>query len=314
MGDLISRLAETSVLVVGDVMLDELVWGSGNGTTSEGDLPVVAVERVEATLGGAGNTAANAAGLGARTHLVGVVGGDRAADLLRAHCDTAGIRHHLVAAPERSTTRKTRLCRDGLPLLRIDREDASPVDPSVTAELVRCSLDLLDSVDAVVVSDYRKGAVLAPLARRLVAEARARGLVVVVDTKAPAPDAFAGCNLITPNGRELEAWAGRPVPRADREPEVRRLRDRVGGALVLVTDGPDGMTLYGPEGAHHVPARVADVRDATGAGDTTAATFALALASGATPVEATAVAATAAAAVVERDGVATVTAADLDPT
>jgi rfaE bifunctional protein kinase chain/domain len=314
MDDLITRLATSSVLVVGDVMLDELVWGSGNGTTSEGELPVVAVERVEATLGGAGNTAANAAGLGARTHLVGVVGVDRAADRLRARCDTAGIDEHLVAAPERATTRKTRLCRDGLPLLRIDREVATPVDGSVAAAVVGRSLDLLDAVDAVVVSDYRKGTVLAAIAQRLVAEARARDLVVVVDTKAPAPDAFAGCSLITPNGRELEAWTGRTVPRDDREAEVGRLRDRLGGALVLVTDGPDGMTLYGPEGAHHVPAGVAEVRDATGAGDTTAATFALALAAGATPVESTALAGRAAAAVVQRDGVATVTVADLDPT
>jgi D-glycero-beta-D-manno-heptose-7-phosphate kinase len=282
--DLLSRLPGRRVLVVGDVMLDDYLWGDVRRVCPEAPVPVVEVQRRTALPGGAGNAAANVARLAGAACLAAVVGADRAADdlrsvLSRAGVDPAGVR----TDPARPTTTKQRIMARNHQVLRIDAEDTSPLPPDVAEALWSGVRARLDGVDAVLLSDYGKGVVSAALAQRLLAAARQAGVPVVVDPKGPDYARYRGAALLKPNLGELEAFCRRPLPDAVSLSRAgERLAADLGGTAVLVTRGADGMSLFasGRPSRHVSAAPVRRVYDVTGAGDTVAAVLALGLAGG----------------------------------
>ena len=306
-------IARLSVLVVGDVMLDEHLWGSTDGQVLEAGAPTVRVERTQLGLGGAGNAAANAAGLGARTHLVAAIGADEAGAAIRDLTEQVGIETSFVSTAMRPTTRKSRVHAQGRQLVRFDREDDAPIPPSDAARLLRLGLDLVGVVDVVVVSDYAKGTVTADIAQGLVAAARRRDVPVVVDTKCRHVSGYRGCTAITPQVRELASWAGRSLARHDLSAAARALARDLDCQLVLVTESEDGMTLFSGDTSWRLPARSRDVVSDLGAGDTVVATFALGIAAGLPPLAAAALANDAAGVVVQQPGTHAVSRAALVP-
>ena len=308
-GDILSRFRGTPVLVAGDLMLDEFVWGQVSRISPEAPVPVVEVQRRTYTVGGAANTAANVGSLGGRPVVAGVVGDDQAGgrvcDLLEGQgVDTAPV----VRDPKTPTTTKTRIVAHSQQVVRIDHERPGPIGGEVEEELGRWAVGALAAVRGCVVSDYGKGVVTPGFAGRLIDCCRAARVPVVVDPKGTDYSKYRGATLVKPN--QLEA--GRVLNR-----DLRTDADvlRAGGDLlallgpdtaVLVTRGPQGMTLFEPgRPATHIPTQAREVFDVTGAGDTVAGTLALALAAGADLPEACRLASLAAAVVVGKVGTAT---------
>jgi D-beta-D-heptose 7-phosphate kinase/D-beta-D-heptose 1-phosphate adenosyltransferase len=294
------------VLVVGDVMLDEFLWGRVSRISPEAPVPVVRVERESFHVGGAGNVAANVRALGGEAVLVGVVGEDSAGTRVRDAVAAAGIEPRIVADPERPTTLKTRIVAHHQQVVRADREDPGDVGGRPRAALLDALRAELPRCGALVVSDYEKGVVTAALLRALLPLARRRRVPVLVDPKLRHFSLYRRVTLVTPNQLETEEATGvrladdRSVDRAGRS-----ILRSLGCRAALVTRGEHGMSLYERGRAPlHVEAAAREVFDVTGAGDTVIATMALSVAAGASLAEGAVLANAAAGVVVGKLGTA----------
>jgi D-beta-D-heptose 7-phosphate kinase/D-beta-D-heptose 1-phosphate adenosyltransferase len=303
-----------TVLTIGDVMLDEYVWGEVQRISPEAPVPVVEVQRRTHVPGGAANAAAGVVALGGRAVLGGVVGADLPADRLREALREHGVgTDGLVVDPKRPTTTKTRVIAHSQQVVRTDAEDRSPLAPPLEGELLEWAASTLPQVDSVVLSDYAKGVVSGTLARRLVELCREAGKPVVVDPKGTDFAKYSGATVITPNAHDAGRAANVHVHDYDDLLEVaRRLTTVCDGAGLLVTRGAAGMTLFGPDGPADILAEAHEVYDVTGAGDTVVAVLAVALGQGMSLERAVRVANAAAGIAVEKVGTATVTAEELE--
>ena len=311
----LADLAGQTVLCVGDLMLDEFVYGDVSRISPEAPTPVIAVKRSELMIGGAGNVARNLVSLGARCVFVGVVGNDEPGRALTAALEThPNIEFELVVDPTRQTTRKVRFVSEHFSthLLRADWEVAAPIDKASEDELIARVLDAMPDVGAVVLSDYAKGALTPRVIRDVIAVANAQNIPVIVDPKGRDYSIYRGATLITPNRQEL-ADATHTAAQSDDEIAAAAdgLREEIDAEAVLVTRSEAGMTLVTDTGAVHVPAYPVRVRDVSGAGDTVVAVLAAMLAMEADFESAMRAANAAAAVVVGKRGTATVTAAEL---
>ena len=313
----LKEIAAQTVLCVGDLMLDDFVYGDVSRISPEAPAPVIAVRREEIVIGGAGNVARNVASLGARCVFVGVVGNDEGGLMLSTAFADLGnaIEPHLVVDRTRPTTRKVRFVSEhhSTHLLRADWEDARPITPDIENQLITYATAAMPRAGAVVLSDYAKGVLTPKVVRAVIDAARRLGKPVVVDPKGVDFGVYHGATLITPNRKEL-ADATRRVATTDAEivAAATELAKAVGSEAVLVTRSEDGMTLC-VEGQPpvHVPAYPVKVRDVSGAGDTVVAVLALLLAMQAGFEPAMRAANAAASVVVGKRGTATASAAEL---
>jgi D-beta-D-heptose 7-phosphate kinase/D-beta-D-heptose 1-phosphate adenosyltransferase len=307
----VDQLRGCRVVVVGDVMLDEYLKGDVSRISPEAPVPVLEVRNHEYALGGAANAAANIQALGGATTLVGVVGEDATAAIVRDRLGRHGITSALVPDGDRPTITKTRLVAQGQQIVRVDRERRAPVGDAIAAELRRAIDASVHGAQALVISDYAKGLVTADLAQHAIRAARAQAIPVVVDPKQRSFSPYAGATVITPNLHELEAASSAPGP-FEIERAVASLLPQLDGGALLVTRSADGMTLF-RSGASpiHVPAMAKEVFDVTGAGDTVVATLALALAARIAIEHAIELASVAAALSVSKRGTSTVSPAEL---
>jgi D-beta-D-heptose 7-phosphate kinase/D-beta-D-heptose 1-phosphate adenosyltransferase len=301
-----------TVLVLGDVMLDRFVYGGVDRISPEAPVPVIAVERETAMLGGAGNVARNVAALGGRAVLVGLVGDDAAGRALAAMIDREpGLMAELIVDPARRTTEKVRYISGSHQMLRADREDRGPGDAQV---LLAAFARRLAAADVVVLSDYAKGVLPPAVVKGAIAAARAAGKPVIVDPKSRDLARYDGATLLTPNRHEAAEATGVTGIDDASAAEAGEAILAAAPALqaALVTRGAAGMTLAERgQDPVHLPATAVEVFDVSGAGDTVVATLALALAAGAAPVDAARLANLAAGLVVAKLGTDVVTAAEL---
>ncbi len=312
--ELAAALPGKRVLVAGDVMLDEYVWGEVRRISPEAPVPVVAVRRRTSVPGGAANSALNVASLGGRVVLGGILGEDPAADRLAAALRQRGVAGDgLLVDRERVTTTKTRIIAQNQQVARVDEEQHAAPPGELEARLLRWVEDRLPAVDACLLSDYAKGVVTPRFAGHLIGLARRAGKPVVVDPKGTDYAKYRGATVVKPNLREAQLVCHHEPDRPARLPELgRQLLDILDGSAVLLTRGPEGMSLFvrGAEPVHIAPV-ARDVFDVTGAGDTVVATLALALAAGAPLEQAAALANRAAGIVVAKVGTAQVTLEEL---
>lgn len=311
---LAARFPQISLLVVGDLMLDQYLWGGVTRISPEAPVPVVRLERESFRLGGAGNVVNNLVALGARAVPAGVRGDDRHGDLLEKFCRDSGIpTQALVTAPGRPTTVKTRVIAHNQQVVRVDQEVDHPLEAAVAEKLAGRVMESLSGAQGLVVSDYDKGGISRDLLSALLPEAARRNLPIVVDPKIRLIRHYRPATVVTPNAREAMEATGMPA-RTDEDFEAvgRRLLDLLGCPYVLITRGERGMLLLKKDGPSDViPAAAREVFDVTGAGDTVAATLALALAAGATMEEAALLSNRAAGVVVGKVGAATLTVQEL---
>ncbi len=311
----LAELPAQTVLCVGDLMLDEFVYGEVSRVSPEAPVPVIAAKRSDLGIGGAGNVARNVAALGARCICVGMVGKDAAATTLRSALDAEKrIEAHLVVDAERPTTRKIRFVSEhhSAHLLRADWEQAEAAGADSEKALIAHALDALPGVGALVLSDYAKGVLTKRVIREVIDAARRLGKPIVVDPKGADFTIYRGATVITPNRQELaHAMRSRAASDAETVAAAEELRRQVDSQAVLVTRSEEGMTLVTAAAPVHVPAYPVKVRDVSGAGDTVVAVLAVMLALGADFEAATRAANAAAAVVVGKRGTATVSAAEL---
>jgi D-beta-D-heptose 7-phosphate kinase / D-beta-D-heptose 1-phosphate adenosyltransferase len=311
----LADLAAQTVLCVGDLMLDEFVYGEVSRISPEAPTPVIACKRSELMVGGAGNVARNLTALGTKCIFVGVVGEDDAGRALaEALAADPLVDARLVLDPARQTTRKVRFVSEhhSTHLLRADWELAAPVSQVSEDAIVAHAIAALPRVGAVVLSDYAKGALTPRVIRAVIAAAREAGKPVIVDPKGRDYSIYRGATMITPNRQELADATHAP---ARTEEEVaaaaEALRDALGAEAVLVTRSEAGMTLVADGAPVHVPAYAVRVRDVSGAGDTVVAIVAGMLALGADSESAMRAANAGAAIVVGKRGTATASIAEL---
>ena len=315
---LLGRFARVRVLVVGDLMLDQFVFGQVDRISPEAPVPVVHVSREELRPGGAGNVVSNVRALGGRAAACGLVGRDTAGDRLRRALEEAGASTSgILASRERRTTQKTRIIAHQQQVVRLDHEDGGPPSASDARRVRDVVLRQLARADVLVVSDYGKGVVGRELLGALAEARRRRPFTWLVDPKRANFPHYRRASLIKPNRDEAVQASGIDIrDAASLRAAGERLLARWEAESVLISQGEGGMALfkYGPRGGVMVeefPTVARQVFDVTGAGDTVLATCALALGAGGSLEEATVLANHAAGVVVGRVGTATTTTAEL---
>ena len=311
----LTDLSAQTVLCIGDLMLDEFVYGDVTRISPEAATPVIAVKRTEVMVGGAGNVARNLVSLGTRCIFVGVVGNDDAGvALTKALAAHPLIEFHLATDVTRQTTRKVRFVSEhhSAHLLRADWEVSAPVDATSEDALIGHAIKAMPRAGAVVLSDYAKGTLTPRVVRAVIDAANKLGKPVLVDPKGRDYSIYKGATLITPNRQELAEATGSA---AKTDEEVAAAASDLGRALgakaVLVTRSEDGMTLVEQGHATHIPAYPVRVRDVSGAGDTVMAVLAAMLAMKTDFESAMRAANAAAAVVVGKRGTATLSVAEL---
>lgn len=309
---IVSRFPDLTVLVVGDVMLDTYVWGQAERISPEAPVPVIQVQRVEKTLGGAANVALNIRSLKAQVAILGVVGDDPEGQSLGEILASRGIDSSgIVTDRERSTTVKSRIIAHNQQVVRMDLEDIQPLSPGVEEEFSRRLTALLPRVAGVILADYDKG-VLNPTTIELILElAQNQGVPVYVDPKKDHFFAYTNLRLLKPNQHEFEAALGADSDPGQFEAQGEKLRRRVKAEVLLVTLGEQGLALFTERGYQSIPTRARRVHDVSGAGDTVVATFSLADLAGAGLEEAALLSNYAAGRVCEEVGVVPITLAKL---
>jgi len=310
---IVAGMSGVPVLVAGDVMVDRFLVGKVSRISPEAPVPVVQFQHEYVRMGGAANVAHNLAALGAVVSLVGVTGQDDGARRLRTVLREEGISGDgLVEDATRPTTEKVRVVTDrNQQVARIDYERDEDVGTAVEAAVIAQVQRLGAAAKVFLVSDYLKGAVTRGIMTALVAMARS-AMPLIVDPKIPHLELYRGASVVTPNHHEAETATHRRI-RTDDEARAAGLdfRMRAGCDAVLITRGEQGMWLSSRDAEGAIPAVAREVSDVTGAGDTSVATLALALAAGATLAEAAVLANHAAGVVVAKFGPATVTPQEL---
>jgi D-beta-D-heptose 7-phosphate kinase/D-beta-D-heptose 1-phosphate adenosyltransferase len=309
---LLGGFAGKRILVLGDVMLDEFIWGSVRRISPEAPVPVVEVSGESYILGGAGNVAANIRSLGGIAILAGIIGEDSAAERVRHLMSELGMDGSALLTDDRPTTVKRRVLAHNQQIVRTDRESREPLTPDRNQALAAAFAKWLPSINAIIVSDYDKGVVSSELLALVLTKAHQAGVPVYVDPKVHHADFYHPITLIKPNQHEAERLVGQTIGNEQQLEEAgRKLLERFKCPYALISRGAAGMSLFDHGHSHYFPTVARDVFDVTGAGDTVLATLAVARAGGAEMGEAVMLANHAAGIVVGKVGTATISQSEL---
>jgi D-glycero-beta-D-manno-heptose-7-phosphate kinase len=321
LAEILGAFPRRKILVIGDLMLDEFLWGKVTRISPEAPVPVVDIQRRAAYPGGAANVARNLASLGAHAELAGIIGQDDPGQHLMQLLTDEGIATGSIRkTPLRPTTHKTRICaitrqlhdhleiEDQQQIVRVDDESRAPLDPESRRWLFDRLRAEISAYDAVIIEDYAKGLIDQELITLVVTEAKAHGKIVAIDPNPNNPFDWSGGTVLKPNRREAFLAAGLPYS-SDEEAVLKAgavLQKKHAIRQLLITLGESGMLLLEQgQKPYHTPTRAQEVFDVSGAGDTAIAAFTLALAAGATGIEAAEIANHAAGVVVGKLGTAT---------
>jgi D-beta-D-heptose 7-phosphate kinase/D-beta-D-heptose 1-phosphate adenosyltransferase len=309
----LDRLPGVKALVIGDLILDEYLWGDSDRISPEAPVPIVDVMEKELRLGGAGNVISNLLDLGCVVDVAGVVGDDENGGLLlhllsERNVSTVG----LVTVSGRITSRKTRVLANRQQMLRIDNECRDTLSAEIEIRLIESIQSRISDYDVLFVSDYLKGVMTERVSKAVILAGRTAGIPIVVDPKGKDYRKYAGATLITPNRKEAELATGSLL--RDETALIEggsRLRSELSLDALLLTRSAEGMSLFTAGEVVHVPTRAREVFDVSGAGDTVLALVGAALAVGLSLVDAAKMANVGAGIVVGKLGTSTVTAAEI---
>jgi D-beta-D-heptose 7-phosphate kinase/D-beta-D-heptose 1-phosphate adenosyltransferase len=284
---IINSFKDRNILIIGDIILDRYIFGKVNRISPEAPVPVVDVSRETFLLGGAANVANNIIALGGKVTVSGVVGKDRAGDVVRELLTESGINSDGLIEDNRPTTVKSRVIAHNQQVVRFDREDSRKLDGKALTKFLEYIRKALPQFDAVIISDYKKGVVTATLIKSVVKFAKQKKTFVAVDPKVGHFHLYKDVSIITPN--LMEASQGSGIDIKDENSLLKAgkaLLTRLSCMSVLITRGEEGMSLFERDGAKgikvtHIPTVAVKVFDVTGAGDTVIAAFTLAHAAGA---------------------------------
>ena len=277
----ISKFESCHVLVVGDLMIDEYLWGDVDRISPEAPVQIVSVNNEDFTLGGAGNVINNLVALGARVSAVGVIGSGTNGKLLLDRLKGLGVNTKgVIAEQNRPTTKKTRIIADHQQVLRLDKETTSDISAETFKAVTRAAEKIIPEIDIVLFSDYGKGLMTGPLISKLTAAARSRDKLTITDPKGLDFTKYCGTHVITPNKKEASLATGIEIVDESSLWEAgQRLLKITGAEKLLITCGKDGMVYIEPNGdLQKINTKARQVYDVSGAGDTVLALLALGLA------------------------------------
>ncbi len=304
---LISSFDRARVLVVGDLILDEFIYGNVSRISPEAPVPVVWVDKESFMPGGASNVANNIRALGGQVYLAGVVGDDSRGETLRGLLKKKGVNcDGIFSDKDRPTTQKTRVIAHHQQVVRIDREVIKPVAEATLKEIIHFIGTQIDVIDALIIEDYGKGVIVPSLVREIVKIARKHKKIITVDPKETHFSYYRGVTTLTPNHHEAAAMVGFKIKdEASLEKAGRKMLQKLKCETALITLGENGIAIF-QEGKKmiKIPTVAQEVYDVSGAGDTVISTYTLARAAGANAIEAAHIANCAAGIVVGKLGVA----------
>ncbi|MFA6355716.1 MAG: D-glycero-beta-D-manno-heptose-7-phosphate kinase [Candidatus Omnitrophota bacterium] len=310
----ISKFSGAKVLVVGDLILDEFIWGDSSRISPEAPVPVVLVGRESMMPGGAANVASNISAIGAKAYLAGVIGRDAHGRQLETILKDKGVDlEGVISDPERPTTLKTRVVARHQQVVRIDRESAKPLGESLNRELIDFIKSKITEVDGIIIEDYGKGVITPGLLKEIIPLAKKHRKVITVDPKEEHISYYRGVTAITPNRKEAEAMGGiKAKDDLSLDKLGRSLMEKLKLQAALITLGENGMRVFERGGKiTQIPTVAQEVFDVSGAGDTVIATFTTALCAGAKMIEAAHISNFAGGIVVGKVGVAATSQAEL---
>ncbi|MFA6078294.1 MAG: D-glycero-beta-D-manno-heptose-7-phosphate kinase [Candidatus Omnitrophota bacterium] len=311
---IIGNFKKARVLVVGDLILDEFIWGEVSRISPEAPVPVVWAKNESYMPGGASNVANNLRSLGAEVRLVGVIGNDETGAILKGELEQKGINvSGVIVDPSRPTILKTRVVAHHQQVVRIDREHVRAMDDSIIGKMLDYMKTIIDDVDAVIIEDYGKGVITPRLLKNLVPVLRKHDKIISVDPKEEHFNYYKGITVITPNNHEAAKAVGFAIKDDDTlKAAGEKLLDKIKCKIGLITLGENGMAVFQRgKPMTHIPTVAQEVFDVSGAGDTVIASYTLSLAAGADPVQAAHISNCAAGIVVGKVGIAVVTPEEL---
>ena len=310
----ISKFDQFHLLVIGDLMIDEYLWGKVDRISPEAPVQVVAVQNQDYTLGGSGNVVNNLRSLGAKVSVLGVVGEDGDGKLLQDQlaaigADTQGV----IAESGRHTTKKTRIIAEHQQVLRIDRETKKDIARQTFNRIIQIAEKIIPDIDLILISDYGKGLISRAMIKKLVQIAKKHSKTTIADPKGLDFTKYAGVGLLTPNKKEASLASGKEISDSGSLAEAGQiLMEKSRLEKLLITCGKDGMMLFEPnKKPSKMGTRAREVYDVSGAGDTVIAVLGLGMASGLSFKQAVSLANTAAGIVVGKVGTAAVTPREL---
>ena len=306
----LDNASQIKVLIIGDVMLDRYWWGAVTRISPEAPVPVVNLNKVSVTLGGAANVAANVAGLGAVPYLIGIVGEDQEADLLVEKTTLNNVSpDYLIKSSKQQTTIKTRVIAQNQQIVRIDQETKTSLTDREEESIWKLTENLIQLVNIIIISDYDKGLLSDNLLTSLITQGRAAGKIILVDPKGKNFTKYKGADMLTPNRFEIgEVFNTVKYSQESIEQSGSKLLSDLNLTYLLVTQGEDGMTLFEKDKiVNHLSVESRNVYDVTGAGDTVIACLAVAMAAGASFSESAQLANIAAGLVIESVGTTAIT-------
>ncbi len=310
----ISKFKNSKILVLGDIMLDEFIWGNVSRISPEAPVPVVWVKSESFMPGGASNVANNLHALGGKACLCGVIGPDTRGKLLTEELSKKDIDiEGIVIDSSRATTIKTRVIAHSQQVVRIDKETMSPIEDNIISEVLTYIKEKILEIDAIIIEDYGKGMIVPRLLKEVVSLCKKHKKIIAVDPKEEHLDYYKGVTVITPNNNEASRASGINIKDdATLKNAGNKLIKMFDSEAVLITLGENGMCLFQKKKEPmHIPTVAREVYDVCGAGDTVISTFAIALTCGATMEEAAYISNYAAGIVVGKVGVAVVTSEEL---
>lgn len=313
MKEIIQKFKGKKVLVIGDLMLDKLIFGDVERISPEAPVQVVNVKKETFVPGGAANTANNVVSLGGIAHLSGILGNDDSMKILVKEFDKRKINHEFSVIDDlRPTTKKVRIVARSQQLVRVDYEDDKTIDEFIEKKLKEKIKQIISNVDAVIISDYSKGLNSEEFMQFVINLAKENKKPVIVDSKSRNYNIFKNATVITPSHLDAARITNLPMENEEDVVKIGKLLQDSLNCNVLMTRGAHGMTIFEKNSITHIPTKAREVYDVTGAGDTVVAALTLALCSGASLKEAAEIATHAAAVVIGKVGTATVSIEELE--
>ncbi len=282
--NIIQDFKNSTVLVIGDIMLDKFIWGNVSRISPEAPVPVVKVERESSMPGGSANVINNLSSLGAKSYLVGVIGDDANGEVLIDYLNKENVNAQgIFKDKKRDTIVKTRIVANNQQVVRVDKEDNCEIDKKIISKMIGFISEKINEIDIIVIEDYGKGVVNSYLLQELIPLAKKYNKIIAVDPKEEHFHLYKGVSVITPNNKEASIASGIKIE--DSKTLIQagtKLLKELECDSVLITRGEQGMSLFEKTGKiYHIPTIVKEVYDVSGAGDTVIAAFALCLAGGA---------------------------------
>jgi len=267
--------SQKSILVIGDVMLDKFMWGKADRISPEAPVPIISIDQISHSPGGAANVALNLSKLSANVHMLGIVGDDNESKLLEDSLIKEGVKVKFIKDIKKSTTTKTRIIAHGQQVVRTDYENKNNITLEQIENIKNALCDLLNEIDAIIIQDYNKGLLVKDCIETILDMAAKHNLPVYVDPKRDNFFVYNKIRLFKPNMFEFESMINIDKQNKSFEELGKQLREKIDAEILMITRGEEGVTLFTDNHVQTIGTKARKVHDVSGAGDTAISAFVL---------------------------------------